>query len=155
MAKAKVKALLSTGLAALCSHIKQCATAVSALANTTADGFDEVDDVLHEKQDITAAVPFTIPTTGWARDSTLTSYYYCDISITGLLATDIVDVTPQPESHSVARAAGFIPTESMGDSVSFFDDDGNMQAYSHCGHQGAVPYHKHCEVYRVGGISWH
>ena len=48
MAKAKVKALLSTGLAALCSHIKQCATAVSALANTTADGFDEVDDVLHE-----------------------------------------------------------------------------------------------------------
>lgn len=49
MAKAKVKALLSTGLAALCSHIKQCATAVSALANTTADGFDEVDDVLHEK----------------------------------------------------------------------------------------------------------
>lgn len=33
--------------------------------------------------------------------------------ITGLLATDIVDVTPQPESHSVARAAGFIPTESM------------------------------------------
>ena len=70
MAKAKVKALLSTGLAALCSHIKQCATAVSALANTTADGFDEVDDVLHEKQDITAAVPFTIPTTGWARDST-------------------------------------------------------------------------------------
>ena len=113
MAKAKVKALLSTGLAALCSHIKQCATDVSALANTTADGFDEVDDVLHEKQDITAAVPFTIPTTGWARDSTLTSYYYCDISITGLLATDIVDVTPQPESHSVARAAGFIPTESM------------------------------------------
>ena len=31
----------------------------------------------------------TIPTTGWARNSTLTSYYYCDISIAGLRATDI------------------------------------------------------------------
>ena len=139
MAKAKVKALLSTGLAALCSHIKQCATAVSALANTTADGFDEVDDVLHEKQDITAAVPFTIPTTGWARDSTLTSYYYCDISITGLLATDIVDVTPQPDSYRKHGWQAAAPGREC----------------SHCGHQGAVPYHKHCEVYRVGGISWH
>ncbi len=103
---AKVKALLAKGLAELCSYMKKYTAALGDLASATADGLDE-------KQDITAAVSFTIPTTGWARDSTLTSYYYCDISITGLRTTDIVDVTPAPESYSVARTAGFIPTESM------------------------------------------
>ena len=50
MEKAKVKALLGTGLAALCSHIKQCNTVVSELANATADSIDEVDDILHESR---------------------------------------------------------------------------------------------------------
>lgn len=68
MAKAKVKALLGTGLAALCSHIKQCNTVVSELANATADSIDEVDDILHEKQDIMAAVSFKIPVDGWGED---------------------------------------------------------------------------------------
>ena len=95
---AKVKALLTKGLAELCSYMKKYTAALGDLASATADGLDE-------KQDITAAVSFTIPTTGWARDSTLTSYYYCDISIAGLRATDIVDVTPAPESYSVARTA--------------------------------------------------
>lgn len=103
---AKVKALLAKGLAELCSYMKKYTAALGDLASATADGLDE-------KQNITAAVSFTIPTTGWARDSTLTSYYYCDISIAGLRTTDIVDVTPAPESYSVARTAGFIPTESM------------------------------------------
>lgn len=81
---AKVKALLAKGLAELCSYMKKYTAALGDLASATADGLDE-------KQDITAAVSFTIPTTGWARDSTLSSYYYCDISIAGLRATDIVD----------------------------------------------------------------
>lgn len=106
MSKVKMKALLEKGLAELCSYMKKYTAALGDLASATADGLDE-------KQDITAAVSFTIPTTGWARDSNLTSYYYCDISIAGLRATDIVDVTPAPESYSVARTAGFIPTESM------------------------------------------
>ena len=113
MAKAKFKALLETGLAALCSYIKQCTTAVSDLASATADGFDEVDDILHEKQDITAAVNFTIPVDGWERDSTFPSYFYYDFPITGLLDTDIVDVTPLPDFCEVAGAAGFIVTESL------------------------------------------
>lgn len=98
MSKVKMKALLEKGLAELCSYMKKYTAALGDLASATADGLDE-------KQDITAAVSFTIPTTGWARDSTLTSYYYCDISIAGLRATDIVDVTPAPESYSVARTA--------------------------------------------------
>lgn len=113
MAKAKLKTLLGTGLAALCSHIKQCNTVVSELANATADGFDEVDDILREKQDITAAVPFTIPADGWGKDETYPSYFYYDFPISGLLDTDIVDVTASPESCEVAGAAGFISTESI------------------------------------------
>lgn len=52
MAKAKIKTLLGTGLAALCSHIKQCNTAIGDLAEATANGFEETDDILHEKQDV-------------------------------------------------------------------------------------------------------
>ena len=111
MAKAKVKALLGTGLAALCSHIKQCNTVVSELANATADSIDEVDDILHEKQDIMAAVSFKIPVDGWGEDDSSPGYFYCDIPIAGLLVTDIVDVLP--EFYDVAGAAGFIATESL------------------------------------------
>lgn len=113
MAKAKLKTLLGTGLAALCSHIKQCNTVVSDLANATADGFDEVDDILLFKQDVMAAVPFTIPVDGWGEDDSSPGYFYCDIPISGLLATDIVDVTVLPEFYDVAGAVGFIATESL------------------------------------------
>ena len=44
MAKAKIKTLLGTGLAALCSHIKQCNTAIGDLSEATANGFEETDD---------------------------------------------------------------------------------------------------------------
>ena len=101
MAKAKIKTLLGTGLAALCSHIKQC---------NTANGFEETDDILHEKQDVTAAVSFTIPVDGWGEDDSSPGYFYCDIPIAGLLATDIVDVTVLPEFYDVAGAVGFIAT---------------------------------------------
>ena len=104
MAKAKIKTLLGTGLAALCSHIKQCNTALGDLSEATANGFEETDDILHEKQDVTAAVSFTIPVDGWGEDDSSPGYFYCDIPIAGLLATDIVDVT---------GAVGFIATESL------------------------------------------
>mgnify|MGYP000519762104 CR=1 FL=1 len=102
MAKAKVKTLLGTGLAALCSHIKQCNTALGDLSEATANGFDETDDILHEKQDVTAAVSFTIPVDGWGEDDSSPGYFCCDIPIAGLLATDIVE-----------GAVGFIATESL------------------------------------------
>ena len=102
MAKAKIKTLLGTGLAALCSHIKQCNTALGDLSEATANGFEETDDILHEKQDVTAAVSFTIPVDGWGEDDSSPGYFYCDIPIAGLLATDIVDVTVLPEFYDVA-----------------------------------------------------
>ena len=118
MAKAKVKTLLGTGLAALCSHIKQCNTALGDLSEATANGFEETDDILHEKQDVTAAVSFTIPVDGWGEDDSSPGYFYCDIPIAGLLATDIVDVTVLPEFYDVAGAVGCIATESPSESRS-------------------------------------
>lgn len=60
-----------------------------------------------------AAVPFTIPVDGWGEDGSSPGYFYCDIPIVGLLATDIVDVTVLPEFYDVAGAVGFIATESL------------------------------------------
>ena len=102
MAKAKVKTLLGTGLAALCSHIKQCNTALGDLSEATANGFEETDDILH-----------TIPVDGWGEDDSSPGYFCCDIPIAGLLATDIVDVTVLPGFYDVAGAVGFIATESL------------------------------------------
>ena len=53
---------------------------------------------------------FTIPVDGWGEDDSSPGYFYCDIPIAGLLATDIVDVTVLPEFYDVA---GFIATESL------------------------------------------
>lgn len=61
---ASVKALLGGGLAALCEHIKGIRTTVGDLAEATAQSVDEIDGILHEKQDINSKVAFTIPTTG-------------------------------------------------------------------------------------------
>ena len=66
---ASVKALLGGGLAALCEHIKGIRTTVGDLAEATAQSVDEIDGILHEKQDINSKVAFTIPTTGWGTDS--------------------------------------------------------------------------------------
>ena len=65
------------------------------------------------KQDVNAAVPFTIPISGWGTDDSVPSHpYYLDVTVTGLSDTDIVDVTVAPVSASVARMAGFTNTQS-------------------------------------------
>ena len=135
MAKAKIKTLLGTGLAALCSHIKQCNTAIGDLSEATANGFEETDDILHEKQDVTAAVSFMIPVDGWGEDDSSPGYFYCDIPIAGLLATDIVDVTVLPEFYDVAGAVGFIATESLEGKLRLRADRENFCTVSHYKHR--------------------
>ena len=103
MAKAKVKTLLGTGLAALCSHIKQCNTALGDLSEATANGFDETDDILHEKQDVTAAVSFTIPVDGWGEDDSSPGYFYCDIPIAGLCGGLYCDRKPRRKAAAEGR----------------------------------------------------
>lgn len=113
MAKTPIKALLENGLAALCNHIKTYAEYTANLGNQTAEGFQQANSILSEKLDVSPAVNFTIPVDGWERDSTFPGYFYYDFPISGLLDTDIVDVTVLPDFCEVAGAAGFIVTESL------------------------------------------
>ena len=65
------------------------------------------------KHDVNPAVAFTIPASGWGTDSSVPSHpNYIDITVSGLLASDIVDVDVAPASTSVAVAANFTATES-------------------------------------------
>lgn len=66
------------------------------------------------KHDVNAAVPFTIPTTGWKMDTSISSHpNYLDITVGGLRRSDIVDVNVSPVSAVVASAAEFTNTESF------------------------------------------
>lgn len=90
---------LETSFASLCGFIANLRTGLLLVGQT--------------KQDIHAAVSFTIPTTGWGTDNSVPQYpYYLDVNVTGLLATDIVDVTVAPASAWTASAAEFTNTQS-------------------------------------------
>ena len=116
----KYKLPLSVGFAALCDHIKaikktadQSGSAVTNLAEAVDATVDEIEGVLNEKQDIMPAVPFTIPTTGWGTDNSVPQFPNCyDVTVTGLLDTDVVAVDVAPASEDVARAANFTQTQS-------------------------------------------
>lgn len=65
------------------------------------------------KADVNAVTAFTIPATGWGADNSAPGYpYYQDFNVTGLLASDIVDVNISPASADAARKAGFANTQS-------------------------------------------
>lgn len=89
--------------ALLCGYIGQFRT----------DAIESILILAQNKQNVNAAVSFTIPTTGWGTDNTVPSYpYYLDVSVTGLLSTDIVDVNIAPASALIASAAEFTAVES-------------------------------------------
>lgn len=86
---------------------------IGDLAEATAQSVDEIDGILHEKQDINSKVAFTIPTTGWGTDSSVPQHpKFIDITVSGLLETDIVAVDVAPGSSEIARAANFTNTQS-------------------------------------------
>lgn len=65
------------------------------------------------KQEVTQAVPFTIPTSGWGTDNSVPDYpNYIDITVSGLLSSDIVAVDVTPGSFKAASSANFASTES-------------------------------------------
>lgn len=66
------------------------------------------------KEEVNPRTSFTIPTSGWGTDNSVPSHpNYIDISVNGLLASDIVEVNVAPGSVAVARAADFTPTQSL------------------------------------------
>lgn len=110
----KDKALRDVGLAALCYHITRIRENLGHLAEATADSLEEVDTLLDGKADISEPVELTIPAAGWMTDSAAAGFpMYIDLSVPGLLGTDVVEVNVSPESTAIARAADFTNTESM------------------------------------------
>ena len=65
------------------------------------------------KEEVNAGVPFTIPVSGWGTDSSVPDYpNYIDITVSGLLSSDIVAVDVAPGSYKAASAANFCSTQS-------------------------------------------
>ena len=90
---------MPTSFAWLCGFIGTLHTCINVLAQGKADVLEKVD--------------FTIPASGWGTDNTVPAYpNYIDITVEGLLATDIVAVDVAPGSSEVARAANFTTTQS-------------------------------------------
>lgn len=88
-----------TSFAWLCGFIGTLHTCINVLAQGKADVNEKVD--------------FTIPVSGWGTDNSVPSHpNYIDVTVSGLLATDIVAVDVAPGSASVAEAANFTSTQS-------------------------------------------
>lgn len=73
-----------------------------------------VGDALAGKADAVAPHLFTIPAAGWKDDTSVADFpHKLDISISGITATDIVNVVVSPDDTTVASDACFANTESL------------------------------------------
>ncbi len=73
-----------------------------------------VGDALAGKADAVAPHLFTIPAAGWKDDTSVPDFpHKLDISISGITATDIVNVVVSPDDTTVASDACFANTESL------------------------------------------
>lgn len=94
----------------LIEQVADAATqAITGLAERTAAALDELTAA---KQDKLAAVPVTIPTSGWVSDSTSGYPYYYDITAEWydwVSARDRATVVIAPASMSIAVACGLCP----------------------------------------------
>jgi hypothetical protein len=125
----KWKNLDATGFSTLISFIKQTrktsdanASEVSGLqediqglAEQTTETFGQVDDALGtmdaEKLDKTSAVVFSIPTSDWGTDDSVSGYpKYYDIAVEGVTTKDRASIFIAPGSLSAAKACGLCPT---------------------------------------------
>lgn len=110
------RALNDNSLAVLCSSIKENrATAANAgeavvqLSEAMQQGFKEVEDALN---DLPSATSFSIPVTGWTKDTEETSGYpyHYDLTVEGIGAEDFPIVTVAPSGQATARSCGLCPT---------------------------------------------
>lgn len=110
----KDKALREKGLAALCAHIKEVRAAAQNSGGAVADLAELLDKSLQEIEDalndLPKSTPVTIPTTGWASDSTTGYPNYYDITVAGVTANDRAEITIAPDSIGTAISCGLCPT---------------------------------------------
>lgn len=103
----KIKALLGTGLAVLCGHIKQINKKADEAGGAALTLAQVVSELMGKTTD---SAVFTIAATGWTADTTVSGYTVrYDMNVEGLTAGDRVDVTVAPSSVATAQAAGFFP----------------------------------------------
>lgn len=136
----KIKLPLKIGLPALCNHIssikrtaEQSGSAVSALAQATAESMEEIEGILSEKQDVVEPITVTIPTVGWSRDEQQettpdiedgveavgqpeTDYpYWYDIPVEGITDKDRADVIFGYRHIKEASSYGICPVSESGE----------------------------------------
>ena len=104
------------GLRALISSVLQvkqtadgASSAVAGLGEDVAEMARLTAAELAGKQDKPAAVPVTIPATGWGSDSTSGYPKYYDISAAGVTARDRADIVIAPAGMSAAKECGLCP----------------------------------------------
>lgn len=78
------------------------------VAGAAAEAIETLDG---QKSDKTNAVSFTLPTSGWGSDTSVSAYpKYYDVAVTGLTANDTASVTLAPNSIQAAVSCGICPT---------------------------------------------
>lgn len=96
------------------AQIKQTAdglsSAVSGLGEDLANFSQATAQSVAKKQDKPQATSCTIPTTGWASDETAGYPNYYDLPVTGVTATDRVEITLAPAGINTAVQCGLCPT---------------------------------------------
>ena len=85
--------------------VKKINGLVSEIASTTASALEEMNGA---KQDKAKSVSVTIPSTGWkeALDEDTPFPLYCDVTLAGVTAQDVVDVYIAPAGAEVAEECG-------------------------------------------------
>lgn len=79
---------------------------IGNIAGTVADALEAIDAA---KADKTAAVPITIPVSGWASDNDANYPKYYDIPVTGVTAKDRAEITIARGSIDTAISCGLCP----------------------------------------------
>ena len=113
------------GLRALISSILQvkqtadgASSAVTGLGEDVAEMARLTAAELAGKQDKPAAVPVTIPATGWGSDSTAGYPKYYDISAGGVTARDRAEIVIAPAGLSAAQDCGLCPVcETLAENI--------------------------------------
>lgn len=88
---------------------------IGEIAGTVAD---VIEELTNEKADKSCGITYTILPNFWEIDNEIDDYpFFCDIPVTGLTASDRVDVTIDIESIITAKDCGLFSTSESFDGI--------------------------------------